>query len=194
MRPIFNVPGEGAFALIMGIISGYPVGAKIVANLKEQHLCSDIEAERLIAFTNNSGPLFIIGTVGVSMFSSVSLGMLLFLSSLFSCQQKGDFESMNVEDFDTLIQDEGMQRLDVRTLAEYSEGHIAKTININVMDDSFSSMADSLLQKDRPVAVYCRSGKRSKKAAAILSKKGYKVFELDKGFNSWQEAGKEIEK
>ena len=77
-------------------------------------------------------------------------------------------------------------RLDVRTLAEYSEGHIAKTININVMDDSFSSMADSLLQKDRPVAVYCRSGKRSKKAAAILSKKGYKVFELDKGFNSWQ--------
>ena len=101
---------------------------------------------------------------------------------------------MNVEDFDALIQDEGMQRLDVRTLAEYSEGHIAKTSNINVMDDSFSSMADSLLQKDRPVAVYCRSGKRSKKAAAILSKKGYKVFELDKGFNSWQEAGKEIEK
>ena len=93
------------------------------------------------------------------------VGMLLFLSSLFSCQQKGDFESMNVEDFDALIQDEGMQRLDVRTLAEYSE-----------------------------VAVYCRSGKRSKKAAAILSKKGYKVFELDKGFNSWQEAGKEIEK
>ena len=92
------------------------------------------------------------------------VGMLFFLSSLFSCQQKGDFESMNVEDFDALIQDEGMQRLDVRTLAEYSEGHIAKTININVM------------------------------AAAILSKKGYKVFELDKGFNSWQEAGKEIEK
>lgn len=64
MRPIFNVPGEGAFALLMGIISGYPVGAKIVANLKEQKLCTSIEAERLIAFTNNSGPLFIVGTVG----------------------------------------------------------------------------------------------------------------------------------
>ena len=109
------------------------------------------------------------------------VGIFLFLSSLFSCQQKGDFQSMNVEEF-------------VRTLAEYSEGHITKTININVMDDSFASMADSLLQKDKPVAVYCRSGKRSKKAAAILSEKGYKVFELDKGFNSWQEAGKEIEK
>ena len=48
---------------------------------------------------------------------------------------------MNVEEFDSLIQNEDIQRLDVRTLAEYSEGHITKTININVMDDSFASMA-----------------------------------------------------
>lgn len=75
------------------------------------------------------------------------VGIFLFLSSLFSCQQKGDFQSMNVEEFDSLIQNEDIQRLDVRTLAEYSEGHITKTININVMDDSFASMADSLLQK-----------------------------------------------
>ena len=125
--------------------------------------------------------------------NQLAVGIFLFLSSLFSCQQKGDFQSMDVEDFDTLIQNEDIQRLDVRTLAEYSEWHIAKTININVMDDSFAAMADSLLQKDKPVAVYCRSGKRSKKAATILSAKGYKVFDLDKGFNSWQEAGKEKE-
>ena len=86
------------------------------------------------------------------------VGLFLFLSSLFSCQQKGDFKTVNVEDFDSIIQDEEVQRLDVRTLAEYSEGHIAKTININVMDDSFASMADSLLQKNKPVALYCRSG------------------------------------
>lgn len=123
------------------------------------------------------------------------VGLFLFLSSLFACQQqKGDFQSMNVEEFDSLIQNEDIQRLDVRTLAEYSEGHIAKAVNINVMTDSFAAMADSLLQKDKPVALYCRSGKRSKKAAAILSGKGYKVFELDKGFNAWQEAGKKVEK
>lgn len=122
------------------------------------------------------------------------VGILLFLSSLFSCQQqKGDFKSVSAEEFDSYIQDETVQRLDVRTLAEYSEGHIAKTININVLDDSFATMADSLLQKDKPVALYCRSGKRSKKAAKILSERGYNVFELDKGFNSWQEAGKNIE-
>ena len=32
MRPLFNVPGEGAYAFIMGVISGYPVGAKIVSD------------------------------------------------------------------------------------------------------------------------------------------------------------------
>lgn len=85
MRPVFNVPGEGAFALIMGIISGYPVGAKIVSNLKKQGICNDVECERLIAFTNNSGPLFIIGTVGVSLFSSSSIGMKLFVVHLISC-------------------------------------------------------------------------------------------------------------
>ncbi len=63
MRPIFNVPGEGAFAFIMGIISGYPIGAKIVSDLYKNKICTKLEAERLTAFTNNSGPLFIIGTV-----------------------------------------------------------------------------------------------------------------------------------
>lgn len=68
------------------------------------------------------------------------------------------------------------------------------SININVLDESFETMADSTLQKDKPVAVYCRSGKRSKKAAAILSKKGYIIYDLDKGFIGWEEAGKEVEK
>lgn len=120
------------------------------------------------------------------------VGLFLFLSSLFSCQQKGDFKTVNVEDFDSIIQDEEVQRLDVRTLAEYSEGHIAKTININVMDDSCLD-GGFIVAKNKPVALYCRSGKRSKKAAAILSEKGYKVVELGKGFNAWQAAGKEIE-
>ena len=70
--------------------------------------------------------------------NQLAVGLFLFLSSLFSCQQKGDFKSMYVDDLDNLIQNEDIQRLDVRTLAEYSEGLIAKTININVMDESYA--------------------------------------------------------
>lgn len=85
MRPIFNVPGEGAFAFLMGIISGYPVGAKIVANLKSQNLCTDVEAERLISFTNNSGPLFIVGTVGVGLFCDFHIGIVLLITHILAC-------------------------------------------------------------------------------------------------------------
>lgn len=129
----------------------------------------------------------------MSKMNPLFAGALLFFSSLFSCQQKGDFKTVPVEEFATIIADEAVQRLDVRTLAEYSEGHIAGTLNINVLDESFAAMADSTLQKERPVALYCRSGKRSKKAATILSNQGYQVYELDKGLNAWQEAGKELE-
>lgn len=84
MRPLFNVPGEGAYAFIMGIISGYPVGAKIVSDFYEKDICSKNEAERMLAFTNNSGPLFIIGTVGVLLFGNSSIGLLLFITHILA--------------------------------------------------------------------------------------------------------------
>ena len=85
MRPLFNVPGIGAYALFMGIISGYPVGAKIVTNFRNENLCTKEEAERLITFTNNSGPLFILGTVGITLFYDSSIGLLLLFTHILAC-------------------------------------------------------------------------------------------------------------
>lgn len=84
MKPIFNVSGEGSFAFIMGIISGYPIGAKIAANFRENNICSKEECERLLSFTNNSGPLFIIGTVGITMFGNSTIGFLLLITHLLA--------------------------------------------------------------------------------------------------------------
>lgn len=80
MKPIFKVPGCGAFAIVMGMSSGYPVGAKIVSDLRENDCCTKTEGERLLAFTNTSGPLFIIGSVGVGMFGDSKIGLLLLLT------------------------------------------------------------------------------------------------------------------
>ena len=77
--------GEGSFPFIMGIICGYPIGAKITSDLKMQGICTKEECERLIAFTNNSGPLFIIGTVGIGLFNDSKTGILLFLTHILSC-------------------------------------------------------------------------------------------------------------
>ena len=85
MKPLFNVSGAGAYPFIMGIISGYPIGAKIVTNFRQKNICNKEECERLLAFTNNSGPLFILGTVGISMFFNSSIGMLLFITHLLAC-------------------------------------------------------------------------------------------------------------
>ena len=84
MKPLFNIRGEGAFAFIMGIISGYPVGAKIASNFRKNNICSKEECERLLSFTNNSGPLFIIGTVGILMFGSTTIGFLLFITHILA--------------------------------------------------------------------------------------------------------------
>lgn len=93
-----------------------------------------------------------------------------------------------------MIANPEVQRLDVRTVVEYSEEHIPGSININVLDKNFETVTDSVLQKDKPVALYCRSGKRSKKAASILSEKGYTVYDLNEGFIGWLAAGKQTEK
>lgn len=83
MKPIFNVPGIGAYAFVMGIISGYPVGAKIVTKFRQDGLCTKAEAERLLAFTNNSGPLFIIGTVGITMFGNTLIRIITIYYTSF---------------------------------------------------------------------------------------------------------------
>ena len=84
MRPLFNISGCGAFGFIMGLISGYPVGAKIASEFRTKNICSKTECERLLSFTNNSGPLFIIGTVGISMFGNTLIGLLLLITHILA--------------------------------------------------------------------------------------------------------------
>ncbi|ACL69771.1 sporulation integral membrane protein YlbJ [Halothermothrix orenii] len=86
MRPLFKVPGVGAFAMAMGLASGYPIGAKITAALRRKKLCTKTEAERLVSFTNTADPLFMIGAVAVGMFHRADLGIIIagahYISSL----------------------------------------------------------------------------------------------------------------
>ncbi|AZO95298.1 hypothetical protein D7D81_12225 [Halocella sp. SP3-1] len=57
MQPLFKVPGVGAFAMAMGLASGYPIGAKITGNLRRKNLCTKTEGERLVSFTNTADPV-----------------------------------------------------------------------------------------------------------------------------------------
>ena len=80
MRPLFRVSGSCAAAVALGFIGGYPVGARTALQLYQQGLCSRTEAERLLAFCNNSGPAFILGVVGAGIFGDSRVGLLLYLT------------------------------------------------------------------------------------------------------------------
>lgn len=77
MRPLFRVPGSGGFVWAMGLASGFPAGAKLTARLRQEKEVTRVEAERLVAFTNCSNPLFILGAVAVGFFHNAELGILL---------------------------------------------------------------------------------------------------------------------
>lgn len=89
MRPLFNVPGCGSFTFAMGLTSGYPLGAKLTTSMRQERLLTKIESERLLAFSNNSGPLFIIGAVAVGMYQLPRLGIFLLSCHIAACISVG---------------------------------------------------------------------------------------------------------
>lgn len=84
MRPLFRLPGCSALVVVMGFTSGFPVGAILTKQLYEQKMLTRDEAERLLVFTNNASPLFILGAVGVGMFASPAAGYLLAFAHYLS--------------------------------------------------------------------------------------------------------------
>lgn len=120
---------------------------------------------------------------------------------LFSKGAKNDqpsaiaaFATVGVNEFQMMIDDGVVQLLDVRTADEFNEGHIAGAVMADVNEDDFLQQAMAVLEPDRPVAVYCRSGRRSARAASMLANQGFRVTNLDGGVLAWQDAGKDLVK
>ncbi len=80
MRPLFKLPGCSSLVVAIGFTSGFPIGAILTRRLYDDKMITGSDAERLVSFTNNSSPLFILGAVGVGMFNSPMLGCLLAAS------------------------------------------------------------------------------------------------------------------
>ena len=98
-------------------------------------------------------------------------------------------ERLGAEEFMKVIEESSVVLIDVRTIEEHEDGCIPGTdYLIDVLEDDFSEICDKTLPDSSTVAIYCRSGKRSQKAAQILSSKGHKVYELESGYNGWKES------
>ncbi len=81
-KKLYNTPGISSYVFLMSILSGYPLGAKITSDLYSNKLLTRSQASRIVSFTSNSGPMFIIGTVGVGMLVSPISGYIILLSHI----------------------------------------------------------------------------------------------------------------
>lgn len=112
---------------------------------------------------------------------------------LFSCGAK--VHDLGVGDFSALVEDFPSVRLvDVRTLEEYTQGHLKGAANIDWQDSLFLENISAAYDKSAPLYIYCRSGRRSAAAGEALSKAGYEVYNLAGGYLAWTEAGKPVTK
>ena len=95
---------------------------------------------------------------------------------------------MEVKEFAELIADSNVVILDVRKADEFAEGHIKGAVLIDQFQSDFVEQATAKLPKEKTIAIYCRSGRRSANAAGKLANVCYKCVNLKGGIIAWKEA------
>lgn len=122
--------------------------------------------------------------------------LILILSSTFiSCSSQTGAQSqkinrLSVEEFDSMLSQNGVQLVDVRTPKEYAGGHLKGAVNYNINSADFEANIGKL-DKSKPVMVYCLAGGRSAEAASIMADLGFKtLYDMQGGIMRWSAAGK----
>jgi rhodanese-related sulfurtransferase len=118
--------------------------------------------------------------------------LLAVLGLNTACSQ--NYENYDVKEFAELITDSNVVILDVRKADEFAEGHITGAILIDQFQSDFLEQAQAKLPKNKTIAIYCRSGRRSANAAGKLADVGYKCVNLKGGIIAWKEANMPVTK
>jgi len=123
---VFNLPGAAGFALITGLISGYPMGAKTVADIWHDGEISTKEAQRLLAFCNNAGPLFIVGVVGIGILGNASAGYMLWIGHVVAALIIGFLTRGNVRAYGDRTHNQ--RKHEIRGIIRSDSINIGKTL------------------------------------------------------------------
>lgn len=107
---------------------------------------------------------------------------------------RNKYRTLNADEFDSAIADSHTTILDARSAKDFAEEHIRNAINIDVSSPDFIYEANARLHRENQIAVYCKSGVRSKMAATLLSNQGFDIVYLNGGISEWKKAGKATER
>jgi phage shock protein E len=129
---------------------------------------------------------------------SILLGAVFTLAQVQAAEESGktdkDVKHVNARQAEKLVEEKKVVVLDVRTPAEFKEGHIAGATNIDFRGPDFEKRVGQL-DKSKTYLVHCAAGGRSTQSLPILKKEQIKsVYHLDGGFSAWKKGGLPVEK
>ncbi|MCF7569215.1 rhodanese-like domain-containing protein [Sabulilitoribacter arenilitoris] len=122
--------------------------------------------------------------------------LLISILVIFSCSKRlpSKAKLISAEDMQSLLKQDSVLLIDVRTPKEFNAGHIKNALNINFFAPTFTEDIKAI-DKEKPVILYCRSGKRSAKSAKKFIEAGFTdLYNLDGGIIKWKLEGFNIEK
>lgn len=114
---LFKTHHRSSFVFFTSIISGYPVGAKMTADLYNQGTISRTDAFKMCSFCSTSGPMFIIGAVGVGMLKNATYGYIIFLSHILGAFLNGIlYRNLKVQEFQQERTSLSNKKIDISSL------------------------------------------------------------------------------
>ncbi|HPE82159.1 MAG: rhodanese-like domain-containing protein [Aequorivita sp.] len=118
------------------------------------------------------------------------LTVILFFTACKDNSFAQEIHVLTPQEFhDAMADKKDVQLVDVRTPEEFAEGHLENALNINISETNFITEAEKL-NLEKPIYIYCRSGKRSAKAALILKDVGFKeIYDMQGGYLHWESDG-----
>ena len=138
MRFLFGINGDGAVAIVLGALSGFPIGALCAISLLERGRISKSECERLIAISSNPSSAFLISATGISLFGSREFGRALYAATLLSSLLVGILLNL----VSKKGKKEAPQKEEARALNSINRRHI----KASDLSSSIVSSAESMLK------------------------------------------------
>lgn len=112
--------------------------------------------------------------------------IMMMVLGFTNCSSQEKIKSITTIELKTLLEQEEIQLLDVRSPKEIQQGFIKTAKFANYFDEDFYEQASKQLDKNKVVYLYCRSGNRSGKSAKILQNNGFNVCNVLGGYNQWK--------
>jgi len=86
---IYHAPSGSFLIFFLSVLAGYPMGAKLVSSMYKNGKITSNQAKKMLSFCSVSGPMFIMGTVGISIFNNYMVGIIALISNVLACLFNG---------------------------------------------------------------------------------------------------------